>query len=440
LLTDREVSPALVIVDTSVYMHCRRFDEIDWRDVVGADAVTLVIPVQVLRELDEQKDQHRSRAMRERVRGVIRRIKELVRVDGPAPVRAGVTIALDARRISAARVAELELDPEHGDDNILAAAATLRDARTGQRVVLVARDVTQLLFGAQLGLEIVEMPPAFQLDDEPDPAEKQLRALQLEHTRLLNARARLEVAFENGEGRIEHVYEPPPPLSDDLVTQLADEAVDRASQDGGGRFPPSFDQIVGQADLVARYDRELDRYRADYHDYVRGMHRWAEYAARRIRIACRIRNTGSVPATDISIELSFPPGWAVQFEDEAVEPPAPLPKPVKMGELMFRLRSKAPVYTAAFREPYSDRLRAVAPGFGRWIGEGSDAIVVTYRRPKLRQADTEVLDAILVTPPSAEMRSFSFPYELRADNMDPEESRLHVIVRAGESAPPAAER
>src|SRR4051812_10262923 len=91
---------ALVVLDTSVHVHCRRFDELDWPSIVGAREVTLVVPAQVLRELDKIKDQHRSRGVRERVRRVVSRLKDLLPPTADGVVRAKVTIEFHHQRAS----------------------------------------------------------------------------------------------------------------------------------------------------------------------------------------------------------------------------------------------------------------------------------------------------------------------------------------------------
>jgi hypothetical protein len=46
----------IVFLDTNVYLHYRRFDEVNWLDVVQAEAVRIVVPPVTTRELNKIKD------------------------------------------------------------------------------------------------------------------------------------------------------------------------------------------------------------------------------------------------------------------------------------------------------------------------------------------------------------------------------------------------
>lgn len=45
---------AIVMPDTHVWLHYSRFDQVDWREIVGTETVQLVLPMPILEELDEK--------------------------------------------------------------------------------------------------------------------------------------------------------------------------------------------------------------------------------------------------------------------------------------------------------------------------------------------------------------------------------------------------
>lgn len=57
---------AHVFIDTNVALHYRRMDEIDWRQLTGADKVVIVITPVFFRELDKQKVTNKSEKIRDR--------------------------------------------------------------------------------------------------------------------------------------------------------------------------------------------------------------------------------------------------------------------------------------------------------------------------------------------------------------------------------------
>ena len=45
-----------ILLDTNIYLHCQSFDSLPLKKIVGAtDEVSILLPMQVLRELDKRK-------------------------------------------------------------------------------------------------------------------------------------------------------------------------------------------------------------------------------------------------------------------------------------------------------------------------------------------------------------------------------------------------
>lgn len=64
-----------VLPDTNVFIHYQRYDQINWPEEVGSDAVRLVVPLLVLDQLDEKS--YRSLPLGDRVREVINSLRIL---------------------------------------------------------------------------------------------------------------------------------------------------------------------------------------------------------------------------------------------------------------------------------------------------------------------------------------------------------------------------
>lgn len=63
-----QATAARCVVDTNVYLHCRRPDEVPWQKVLDLDPrlpITIVVPPVVIRELDRHKWQHPSQKVRD---------------------------------------------------------------------------------------------------------------------------------------------------------------------------------------------------------------------------------------------------------------------------------------------------------------------------------------------------------------------------------------
>lgn len=84
---------ALVIPDTNVLLHYRRFDEILWLDILDKAAVRLVIPLVVIDELDDLS--FRSNPVSDRARSVLRSLRRHraeLGPDDPSELRRGVSM------------------------------------------------------------------------------------------------------------------------------------------------------------------------------------------------------------------------------------------------------------------------------------------------------------------------------------------------------------
>jgi hypothetical protein len=111
--------------DTPVAMHYRPFKEIDWRKLLGADEVVLVITPVFLREVDEHKN-HKRGALQQRARRMNTWLAELRRTKS-WEIRPGVRVEVNTRE------PELDVDfaarglqPSVNDDKIV--ACMVRDA------------------------------------------------------------------------------------------------------------------------------------------------------------------------------------------------------------------------------------------------------------------------------------------------------------------------
>jgi rRNA-processing protein FCF1 len=145
------------IVDTNVHLHFRPFDEVNWPAQLGVKSVRLLVPIAVLRELDEHKNRgrdpigHRAGA---RLAAMHRSLEGHGR--GPAFVRQGVTV-------------EIVLNP-HGhvrhpnnDEEILDCAEVLAPRRGGP-LVLVTGDLSMRLRAEARGLTVAVLPDSLRLD------------------------------------------------------------------------------------------------------------------------------------------------------------------------------------------------------------------------------------------------------------------------------------
>jgi hypothetical protein len=145
----------VIVPDTSAFIEGPDFTTFGWQElacVPATHAVTLVVPILVIEELDELK-RHRSSRVQQKARGTLR---ELWRLHGSAP--------LDAASL-AGQATTIEVftdDPWHArrpvpDDEIVDRAAAIRDI-IGREVRLAAADNAMLYRAAASGVPALLVP------------------------------------------------------------------------------------------------------------------------------------------------------------------------------------------------------------------------------------------------------------------------------------------
>jgi hypothetical protein len=133
------------VLDSHTLLHFMPPNQIDWRDVVGAPQVRLILPLRVVEEIDSKK-WGESEKLRKRARAILPRLEELAGVGGAAlPIGDGVTfevlVELDVR-----------VKPVDADEEILDVARELWELSGRQTAVtLVTNDTGMRLRAEALG-------------------------------------------------------------------------------------------------------------------------------------------------------------------------------------------------------------------------------------------------------------------------------------------------
>jgi hypothetical protein len=157
----------MVMPDTHVWLHYQRFDQIDWREIVGVERVRLVLPMRILEELD-QKTYGRRADLRRRAEKVLAALDLVLdrAAEGPAAVGPGVT--LEVLPDSLAGGGQLSQDAE-----ILGAGRSLQQA-AARPVTVVTGDRSMRVRAKGYGLAVCAMPERFKKpltsDTEEDEA------------------------------------------------------------------------------------------------------------------------------------------------------------------------------------------------------------------------------------------------------------------------------
>lgn len=148
----------IVVPDTGALMVAPELAA--YATAVEAEQIRIIIPTQVIAELDDQKDRGRTADVREQARAVIQRLKGL-RDRGDitvgAPVTSKIILTVETKEPSFAELPE-HLDPAVPDDRIIAATLAIQARHPAAVVVLVARDLNMQNKAHVVGLPFAEPP------------------------------------------------------------------------------------------------------------------------------------------------------------------------------------------------------------------------------------------------------------------------------------------
>lgn len=141
----------IIVADTNVYIHGKLFHEVEWHRVVSVPRASLVMPLVILDELDQVKDQDLE--FGKRARSVLRALDNLTNgKDWLDPIRLRQNVWLQL------------LDEPHGhqrqrgqDDEIVRQAKYFAQLNEG-RLILLTRDRGMRLRAQASGLESKTLP------------------------------------------------------------------------------------------------------------------------------------------------------------------------------------------------------------------------------------------------------------------------------------------
>ena len=159
-----------ILLDTNIYLHCVAFDTLPWKDIVGVkDEVAVLLPMQVLRELEKKKDDAGEKAINRRARSVCAKLSDIL-LDGK---ESSVSILI------CEMPPKSEFKPgfllEVSDDVILMSAISFQSKNAG-KLVVVSLDTPMLPKAKQAQLAYVKMPDQYLLPSDQEDREKlQLR-------------------------------------------------------------------------------------------------------------------------------------------------------------------------------------------------------------------------------------------------------------------------
>jgi len=309
----------VAIVDTMVFLHWPMFTGFDWKALVEAPEVEVVIPSVVYYELDKHKDQHPHNSIRKRARKVLLKIEELLGSDERVELAEGVTLHLDLETFE--DYEEHHLSEKVKGDGLLLTALHRRSNEADQ-VVIVSGDSTMRTKARRRSFAVFSPLEEMRIEDPLDDYQRRMADLNQQLADARSRDPRLQIAFASEEP----VFRMQPPFfSVDREAYLG-ERMKAFGKELSPIATGPFTYDPRNPEAIAKYNLELKGYWQELRESLsRGYDAMLD---RERAFWCNLKlvNTGGGPARSVRIRIDAPEG--VRLYDENFVPGAPsLPDP-----------------------------------------------------------------------------------------------------------------
>jgi hypothetical protein len=286
-----------LVLDTNVWLHFQVF-QADWAGLVSGDAVVIVVPLVVLRELDAHKNRGGSVAAR-RSRTITARLLRLT-AENPSPedtLPQGVTLRLHQD--------PPEHDPRtHNDIELLDVVERITQT-SGGPVVLVSDDAGVHVSARGRGLTAMHPPAEGRLPDTDETTRENEKLKQELAARQATAPDIRLVFRHNGESHAEPGPFAAPEPTDDVEVLRAQQELPLKAETGyvlANIYETSNSEREAWYREIRAWARKRDRFR-----YVKA-------AGHDLRLAAM--NTGGTAASDVEIVLTAPDGYTFHTKED----------------------------------------------------------------------------------------------------------------------------
>lgn len=413
-------------VDTDVLLHFQTFDEVDWPRLMSAESVEIVLAPTVMQELNRHKDDASNQWRHDRARMLVSKLRHLLAGVEPgqlAPVRPNVTL-LDIATEPHVEWGHLGLDPAVSDDRLIASVLE-RGAEPGERVVLATNDFLTQRKAARFRIAVLNPEGVIPRVEQASPAAAKVAQLERQLREARFRRPELELSFLDAEQRTKVLKvetEPPRPgwKTDETIRELLDKRRQYLSE------VTALGIRQANEEVIERYSRACERHVADLGRHFEG-ERSRRYGGKYC-FTFVLDNGGTEPALDVVVDIEFPKGSVVlglddlgghlwDHFDEPHPPHPPWPRRSGSWDSLgdYQLLPQP-------RPPEAPRPRGP-------LYDDEDRASVQFTHPKLRHKEEWVLGPLVVfLPPTFQGSGFGVPYMIRADNIDPKDGRLDLVL------------
>jgi hypothetical protein len=387
---------------------------VDWCSIAGAETVVITIAHAVMRELNDHKDNPRSRKLRDRADAAIKELHARYKGQKPKQLRASVEIQFLAKDPTIDFVS-YGLLRELPDDWLIATAIELAAQNSEDTVAIVTADFGMEVKASSL-LRVIQMPDSLRLPEELNSDEKKIKELEQKIRSIEDASPDLRLAFADGAifQELRFFDYPAPDRTAATRMQEAREKYPK-TQERASSNVLGIDLSLLSNPFIQAYNERIDAYLEKLDRFWNRMKEVADWYNETAKVQLYVTNQGGAPAEDVDISVHFPDGFEVLGEDGLPQIPKQPPPPVSIEDAVKSMTNPPLLYQPSFASMNS--LIPKAQGNSRLLDiKKTKSHTVKFHVSKLKHQSDEKVPALYLhfsDPP----KSFRADYRLIAGNV-----------------------
>ena len=425
-----------IFVDTNLLIHYQPIEELDWSKIVSGKDFTILIPLKVVRELDNHKHSHKN-FVQKQSRKILPKLYKYLDDKSNLPENLDIKILEEDPPENVFKNNNLNTNI-NDDDEIIASIIHYRSTNDIDDISLITADYGMLLKARNYNINAVKIPDKYSLPSSESTEEKKIRKLENEVRKLKSTFPDVDLFLkEKKKFDLFYVHK---------YCQFDEKYLDKKINKLKANFPkisPSDSKIkiyspsqIAEVHLNAgksglrktskKYNQELEKFYEEYRNYIEQKIYYLQCQRRSFNLKLQVCNDGSAPAEDIDITLHFPDGFKIfdSYDSPIQNPSKPNPptRDIRMG------LGNQPIVASRLNTPnYTRNIPNVG---GLNIKETNSFKVKTHIR-KIKHNQSVKIDPITIFfRESDEVKGFPIKYKILMGNYPvPVNGELNVNIK-----------
>ena len=294
------------VMDTQCYIHYNLFTECNWKKLLGADNLTLVIVPTVLSELEDKKFDQKDH-IKKRAREIS---SEFRKIDKGKLLPNSVKVEF----MSSSEEIDYNangLKDYNKDDRIITEILHLIEPTDEEETCFVTADFGLELKARAHGIHVIA-PPDDWIRETKDPRDKKIKELE---AFIKSAYPDTRLGFITRDGLVEDIkvtvgiqieYPPDNKYIENEISKIEGKNREKILAIMKKNEIQFLSFMKVSEEKIKEYERDLNNYVNDYNEYLLKLKQIGEELSQIMEIPLILANTGGSPAEDIDVTIQFP--------------------------------------------------------------------------------------------------------------------------------------